>query len=122
MKEEFMYVAPNGVKIYNDASENKFWESKDSKESKNKDSYNNLLRGLRKAAQVTAFSLATCAIFESYDFGYRPLYNFGYHNLVEAIAEGSENIGFSDTLSINLAIGIMTATVVAGSALAASLL
>lgn len=72
LKEEFMYLGSNDVKSYNAADENKLdgksKDSKDTKESKNKDSHNSLLRGLRKAAQVTAFGMATYAFFAS-DFG-----------------------------------------------------
>lgn len=107
-----MYLGSNDVKGYNTADENKLdGESKDSKESKNKDSYNNLLRGLRKAAQVTAFGAAICAFFTS-DFG---------DDVIDRISDKLYDKGCNWDLSRKVAISLTVFVAVAGSALAASL-
>ena len=112
LKEEFMYLGSNDVKSYNAANENKLdGDSKDSKESKAKDSYNNLLRGLRKAVQVTAFGVATCAFITS-DFGM---------NVAEKIYMKFRAKGFNCELSERLVVWLAASVAVAGSALAASL-
>jgi hypothetical protein len=107
LEEKFMYLGSNDVKSYNAADENKLdGKSKDSKDTKY-----SLLRGLRKAAQVTAFGVATNAFLAS---------GFG-DDVMNRIFEKLNELGCSRELSSKVSHFMIMGSMIAGGALAASL-